>query len=201
MKSFNQFCKDANLQEFWWLAKEPPMKPQPPKQEVLAYKNYKSGVLNKSTGKFTEKKHTPEEQKKYGWKPVQVSSYSPTDTPGGKPTASGKPFGWKTPPNVAVPYRYKKGEVPKGSRAGEPSVPFGSKVTFTQSPQGTRTKTSSAEVTDTGNFGPAGDVNKKTSFDLSPTAVKGLTGRNIPAPQFGKRMVYAKVSPSSKPNK
>jgi len=196
MKTFQNFCEDGNIQEFWNpFAAKPSLKPAAPKQEVLAYKNYQPGKLDKSSGKFTPGTHTDAEQKRYGWKPVNVSSYSPKDTPGGRPTASGKPFGWTTPPNDAVPYKYKKGEVPKGETPGKPSIPFGSRVELTQSPQGTATKSSSAEVTDTGNFGPAGDYNKKTGFDLSPTAVKNLTGRDIPAQQFGKQMVYAKVTP------
>jgi len=190
MKTFKQFCVEAyQIQELFGFGE----KPKPPNQ-VLAYQNYKSGVLNKDTGKFTSRAHSPEEQKRYGWKPVNVSSYSPTDTPGGKPTASGKPFGWNTPPNVAVPYKYKKNEVPKGVWAGEPSIPFGSRVSLTRSPQGTKTKATSAEVTDTGNFGPAGKVNRTTSFDLSPTAVRGLTGNDMSSLSFGKQKVYAKVS-------
>lgn len=190
MKTFQQFCEDANLKEFWWLANEPPVKPQPPKQEVLAYKNYKSGTLNKSTGKFTQRSHTGPEQKRYGWKPVEVSAYDPT----GNPTASGKPFTQSTPPSVAVPWKSKEDKRPK--------IEFGTKVDFTNKPSGATTKRVTADVTDTGNFGrpDKSSVNPKTSFDISPTLRQRLKPGSTTT-SFGKPMVYAKVAPSQKPNK
>jgi len=49
MKTFKQFCTEAyQVQELFGFGQKP--KPKPNKQ-VLAYKNYQPGVLDKSTGK------------------------------------------------------------------------------------------------------------------------------------------------------
>ena len=45
----------------------------------------------------------------------------------------------------AVPYKYKAGEVPKGTWAVTPSVKFGTNVQFTQKPMGTETRVTNAE--------------------------------------------------------
>ena len=71
--------KKKTLKEFMGFFKK--KKPPEPKDvKVLAYKNYKPGVLNKTTGEFTQRDHTPDEAKRYGWKPVKTSSYGPRDT-------------------------------------------------------------------------------------------------------------------------
>ena len=171
---------------------------------VLAYKKYKPGVLNKDTGKFTPRPHTGAEAKRYGWKPVKVSSYGPGDTTSqayntGKDkvqrTADGTPFTGSTR-GVAVPYKFKKNEVPKGVWAGTPSRKFGSDVTFTNKPLGNapgKTKTVTTKVRDTGNFGAAGEVNKSTSFDLMRQTAGDLSGNQKLTPtQWGKRTVYVR---------
>ena len=133
MKTFNEFVN------FFKKETKPPV---PKDVKVLAYKNYKPGVLNKTTGEFTQRDHTPDEAARYGWKPVKTSSYGPRDTTSqayntGKDnvqrTADGTPFTGSTR-GVAVPYKYKKGEVPKGTWAGTPSIKFGTKVQFTPKP-------------------------------------------------------------------
>jgi hypothetical protein len=192
MKSYKEFCKDANIQEFW-----NPFAPKPNSvakpQSVLAYKNYQSGVLNKSTNEFTPRPHSGPEQTRYGWKPVSVSSYSKKDTPGPK-TASGHKFDDKQR-LVAVPYKYKEGQAPKGTWEGTPSTPFGTKLNVTAKPMGTSTKVSNTSVQDTGNFGPAGDYNKSTSYDLSRQTAADVTGNpNITSTEFGKRKVYVRPS-------
>ena len=139
MKTFHQFCEDANVQEFWnpFAPKPTPPQPKPkPNPNVLAYKNYKPGVLNKDTGKFTPRSHTDAEAKRYGWKPVKTSSYGPGDTTsqgyntgadGVQRTADGTPFTGETT-GVAVPYKYKLKDVPKGTWEGTPSIPFGTQL-------------------------------------------------------------------------
>lgn len=150
--------------------------------------------MDKDTGKFTQRTHSDEEQQRYGWKPVKVSSYSKADTPGPK-TASGHKFD-DTQRLVAVPYKYKENEVPKGVWKGTPSTPFGTKMDLTTKPMGTATKVVKTSVQDTGNFGRAGDTNKEVEMDLSLRTAKDLAPVST-ANEFGKRMVYAKVSPSA----
>ena len=168
--------------------------------KVLAYKNYKPGVLDKGTGKFTQRAHTDAEAKRYGWKPVKASSYGPADTTsqsyntggdGVQRTADGTAFTGKTRA-VAVPYKYKKGEVPKGTSAGTPSTPFGTKLSLTTKPMGKNTKAVTSTVRDTGNFGKAGEVNKETDMDLTRQTARDLTGddKDVTPTQWGKRMIY-----------
>ena len=248
MKTYRQFCEDANLNEFNLgqvkdLAKSAtksvikalPTKYQAPATNiaktayagakgavkgavsavksstasaapktgnVLAYKNYKPGVLDKGTGKFTQRAHTDAEAKRYGWKPVKASSYGPGDTTsqsyntggdGVQRTADGTAFSGKTRA-VAVPYKYKKGEVPKGTWAGTPSTPFGTKLSLTTKPMGKNTKVVTSTVRDTGNFGKAGEVNKSTDMDLTRQTARDLTGDDkLTSPQWGKRMIYKKI--------
>ena len=230
MKTFKQFCVDANIQEQWWnpqvpdltnkiydvlggnrnKSKTPVAKPKPAAvakpQTVLAYKNYKPGELNKSTGKFTPRAHSPKEQQRYGWRPVKTSSYGPGDTTSqsyntGKDnvqrTASGSKF---TPSStgVAVPYKYNKGEVPKGTWAGTPSIPFGTKLQLTQKPSGTNTQVTNTKVDDTGDFGSAGRVNKETGLDVMQATARQLTGKsNLTPTEYGKRTVYVRTTPST----
>lgn len=192
MKTFKEFCAEAyQIQEFLGFG-EPP-KPKPSSQ-VLAYKNYQPGVLNKDTGKFTQRAHSDKEQQRYGWKPVKVSSYSKADTPGPK-TSSGHKFD-DNQRLVAVPYKHKENEVPKGVWKGTPSTPFGTKLDLTTKPMGTSTKVAKTSVQDTGNFGAAGDTNKEVKMDLSLRTAKDLAPVST-SNQFGKRIVYAKVSPSA----
>ena len=85
MKTFGQFREECGLEENWLKSlfggsKPAPTKPKPANQNVLAYKNYQSGVLNKATNKFTPRPFTKPEQQRYGWKPVNTSSYGPGDT-------------------------------------------------------------------------------------------------------------------------
>lgn len=184
MKSFKQFCTDANIQEFWKpLSKK--VQPKPQSQKVLAYKNYKPGVLDKSSGKFTQKAHSPEEQKRYGWKPVKASSYSKADTPGSL-TASGHKFD-DTQRLVAVPY--------KSRTSTKPSTPFGTKLDLTTKPVGKETKVAKTSVQDTGNFGPAGDYNKSTGMDLSLRTAKDLEPVST-SREWGKRQIYVRTSQS-----
>lgn len=200
MKTFKQFCAEAySLNEFFWNSPPPP-KPQPPKQEVLAYKNYKPGTLDKKTGKFTQRAHSPEEQKRYGWKPVKASVYAPGDkfTPN-KTTATGDPHNWTTR-NAAVPFKYKEGQAPKGQE-GKPSISYGSSLNLTAKPEGTKTKSTTAKINDVGDFGKTGNVNKDVSFDVSPQITKDIAGANTTPEKWGKRMVYAKVAPAPKPKK
>ena len=248
MKTYRQFCEDANLNEFNLgqvkdLAKSAtksvikalPTKYQAPATniaktayagakgavkgavsavksstasaapktgQVLAYKNYKPGVLDKGTGKFTQRAHTGAEAKRYGWKPVKASSYGPGDTTsqsyntggdGVQRTADGTAFSGKTRA-VAVPYKYKKGEVPKGTWAGTPSTPFGTKLSLTTKPMGKSTKAVTSTVRDTGNFGKAGEVNKSTDMDLTRQTARDLAGDDKLTPtQWGKRMIYKKL--------
>ena len=197
MKSYKQFCEDANIQEFW-NPFAPKPKPVAKPQTVLAYRNYQPGVLNTSTNTFTSRTHTPKEQERYGWKPVNVSSYSKKDTPGPK-TASGHKFDDKQR-LVAVPYKYKEGQVPKGEWKGTPSTPFDTKLNLTAKPTGTSTKISNTSVQDTGNFGPAGDYNKSTSYDLALQTARDVTGNsNMTSTEFGKRKVYVRPAPKPKP--
>lgn len=188
MKSFNQFCEDANIQEFWNpFAPKPQAKSKP--QPVLAYKNYKPGVLDKSTGKFTQRAHTSKEQERYGWKPVSVSSYSKKDTPGSL-TASGEKFD-DTQRLVAVPYKSRTNT--------SPSTPFGTKLQMTTAP-GTKAPVANTRVSDTGNFGPAGDYNKATGYDLSLQTARDVAGKpTITSQEFGKQKVYVRTSPPPKP--
>jgi hypothetical protein len=199
MKTFREFCTQAEyITEIFGGSTPPPPKPQPAKQEVLAYKNYKPGSLDKKSGKFTQRQHTPDEQKRYGWKPVRASVYAPGDrfTPN-KVTATGDPHNWTTR-NAAVPFKYKEGQAPKG-KEGKPSMPYGSKLHVTAKPMGKSTKSTTAKINDVGDFGKTGNVNKDVSYDLSPQITKDVAGRNISPQEWGKRMVYTKVS--SPPNK
>ena len=193
--------KKKTLKEFMGFFKK--KKPPEPKDvKVLAYKNYKPGVLNKTTGEFTQRDHTPDEAKRYGWKPVKTSSYGPRDTTSqayntGKDnvqrTADGTPFSGATR-GVAVPYKYKAGEVPKGTWAGTPSVKFGTNVQFTQKPMGKDTRVTNAKVRDTGNFGAAGEFNRSTSFDLMRQTARDVTGnQNLSPTQYGKRTLYSRI--------
>ena len=193
--------KKKTLKEFMGFFKK--KKPPEPKDvKVLAYKNYKPGVLNKTTGEFTQRDHTPDEAKRYGWKPVKTSSYGPGDTTSqayntGKDnvqrTADGTPFSGATR-GVAVPYKYKAGEVPKGTWAGTPSVKFGTNVQFTQKPMGKDTRVTNAKVRDTGNFGAAGEFNRSTSFDLMRQTARDVTGnQNLTPTQYGKRTLYSRI--------
>ena len=193
--------KKKTLKEFMGFFKK--KKPPEPKDvKVLAYKNYKPGVLNKTTGEFTQRDHTPDEAKRYGWKPVKTSSYGPRDTTSqayntGKDnvqrTADGTPFSGSTR-GVAVPYKYKAGEVPKGTWAGTPSVKFGTNVQFTQKPMGKNTRVTNAQVRDTGNFGAAGEFNRSTSFDLMRQTARDVTGdKNLSPTQYGKRTLYSRI--------
>ena len=185
MKSYKQFCEQAyNCQEFFGF-NPPPPKPAPAPKEVLAYKNYQSGVLNKDTGKFTQRSHTGAEQKRYGWKPVEVSSYSKADTPGSK-TASGEKFS-DTARGVAVPYASKTGS--------KPSVPFGTQLQMTKAP-GTKAPVATTHSFDTGNFGKAGSYNKNVSFDLARQTAADVSGKpGITSKEFGKQKVYVRNAP------
>jgi hypothetical protein len=198
MKSYKQFCKDANIiEDLNLVAKSTKPKPsKEPSKEVLAYKNYQPGVLDKSTGKFTQRAHSDTEQNRYGWKPVKASVYAPGDafTPNAV-TATGDPHNWKTR-NAAVPFKYKEGQAPKG-QSGAPSIPYGSTLRVTAEPQGTKTKETKAKINDVGDFGKTGNVNKDTSFDLSPQITKDIAGTNITPQKWGKRMVYTQVSSPS----
>jgi len=198
MKSFKEFCKDANIQEFWNpFASRAKSKPNPqasPKpQSVLAYKNYKPGVLDKKTGKFTQKAHTGAEQQRYGWKPVKASVYAPGDafTPN-KVTATGDPHNWTTR-NAAVPFKHKEGQAPKG-QSGAPSIPYGSRLKLTAAPMGSKTKSTTAKINDVGDFGKTGSVNRDVSFDVSPQITKDIAGSSTTPEKWGKRMVYTQVS-------
>ena len=182
MKTFREFCYDANIQEFW-----NPFAPKEKPQKVLAYKNYQPGVLDKKTGKFTQRSHTDAEQKRYGWKPVKVSSYSKADTPGSL-TASGEKFDDKQR-LVAVPYASKT--------SNKPSTPFGTRLQMTSAP-GTGAPVATTRVSDTGNFGPAGDYNRQTSYDLARQTAADVSGNaNITSQQFGKRTIYVRQDSTS----
>jgi hypothetical protein len=183
----------------------PTPSPTPKDTKVLAYKNYKSGVLNKTTGEFTQRAHTSDEASRYGWKPVKTSSYGPGDTTsqayntGGdkvQRTADGTPFTGSTR-GLAVPYKYKQGEVPKRTWAGTPSLKFGTGVQLTQKPEGNNTKITTAKVRDTGNFGAAGQVNRSTGFDLMRQTARDVTGNsNLSPTQYGKRTLYSRIKNS-----
>jgi len=183
MKSFSQFCEDANWNPF---APKSNLRPGS-QQQVLAYKNYQPGVLNKETGKFIQRSHTGAEQQRYAWKPVTVSSYSKVDTPGSL-TASGHKFDDKQR-LVAVPYASKT--------STKPSIPFGSQLQLTKAP-GTSSPVATTTVRDTGNFGPSGDFNKQTSLDLARQTAADVSGnQKITSKEFGKQKVYVRdVSPS-----
>ena len=193
MKSFKDFCVDADIQEFWNPFTQKP-KSQPQSQNVLAYKNYKPGVLNKQSGEFTQRSHTPGEQQRYGWKPVKASVYAPGDkfTPN-KVTATGEPHNWTTR-NAAVPFKYKEGQAPKGQE-GKPSIPYGSSLRITSEPRGIKTKETRAKINDVGDFGKTGNVNKDVSFDLSPKITQDILGKKISPEKWGKRVVYTQVTP------
>ena len=194
MKTFKEFCEEAyQIQELFGFNSPPPPKPQPAKQEVLAYKNYKPGVLDKKSGKFTQRAHNDTEQKRYGWKPVKSSVYAPGDkfTPN-TTTATGDPHNWTTR-NAAVPFKYKEGQAPKG-KEGKPSIPYGSQLKLTSAPMGNKTKSTTAKINDVGDFGTTGNVNKDVKYDLSPQITRDLAGKNISPKDWGKRMVYTKVS-------
>ena len=181
MKTFQNFCKDANIQEFW-----NPFAP-PPNTKVLAYKNYQPGVLDKATGKFTPRQHTKPEQQRYGWKPVQVSTYSKTDTPGSL-TASGHRFDDRQR-LVAVPYASRT--------SSRPSIPFGTRLQMTTAP-GTSRPVATTSVQDTGNFGPTGDYNKSIYADAALQTMRDITGDpNITAKEAGKQKVYVRTVKNS----
>jgi len=186
MKTFKQFIEETNQVQELFGFMEPPPKPQPPKQEVLAYKNYQPGVLDKSTGKFTQRSFTKPEQKRYGWEPpVEVSSYSKADTPG-TTTASGERFS-DTAKGVAVPYKSKTNK--------SPSIPFGTKLQMTKAP-GTGAPVATTHSFDTGNFGKAGSYNKSTSFDLARQTAADVSGKpGITSKEFGKQKVYVRNAP------
>lgn len=210
MKTFKSFCKDANLQELFGLESLLPPKAPPPQTRVLAHRNYQSGVLDKATNKFTPRKFTPEEQRRYGWKPVRATSYSPGDkfTPN-KVTATGEPHNWTTM-NAASPFKYPEGRFPKGSKQeAQPSIPYGSRLQLTSAPMGTRrgsTRITTSKLNDVGDFGPTGHRNPDVSFDLSPNTVRSITrDKTTPNSQistkWGKGMVYTRVLPPSRFNK
>jgi len=184
MKTFSQFCSEAyQVQEFFGFFGQ---KPKPQNTQVLAYQNYKPGVLDKKTGKFTQRPHTGAEQQRYGWKPVNVSSYSQADTPGSR-TASGEKFD-DNQRLVAVPYAS-----PTSTR---PSIPFGTSLQLTKAP-GTKAPVATTRVSDTGNFGPAGDFNKKTGLDLARKTAADVSGNpNITSKEFGKQTIYVKTAPT-----
>lgn len=186
MKTYKQFCEQAyDCQELFGF-NPPPPKPKP-QTTVLAYKNYQPGVLDKSTNKFTQRSHTGAEQKRYGWKPVSVSSYSKADTPGTK-TASGEKFS-DTAKGVAVPYASKT--------SSKPSIPFGTKLQMTKAP-GTSAPVASTHSFDTGNFGKSGNYNKNVSFDLARQTAADVSGKpNITSHEFGKQKVYVKTTPTN----
>lgn len=202
MKSFKEFCLDANIVEFWNpFARKPNPKPNPkPSQQVLAYRNYKPGVLDKSTGKFTPRPHTGTEQQRYGWRPVRASVYAPGDafTPN-KVTATGDPHNWTTR-NAAVPFKYREGQAPPG-KSGAPSTPYGSTLHVTTEPQGNRTRVTRAKINDVGDFGRTGNVNRDVSYDLSPQITRDLAGPGMTPTSWGKRMVYTRVTPPPSPPK
>lgn len=179
MKTFQQFLEEAKeIQELFGF-----MEPKPkPDTKVLAYQNYKPGELNKTTGEFTQRAHTGAEQKRYGWKPVEVSAYEPT----GNLTASGKKFTQNTPPSVAVPWKSKEDKSPK--------IKFGTKLDFTNKPMGSSTQKVTADVTDTGNFGrkDSSSVNPNTFADISPSLRRGLKPGST-STSFGKPKVYVKT--------
>jgi len=193
MKSYKQFCKDANIKEFWspFAPKVAPQKPKSKPEPVLAYKNYQQGVGSGKDWKPT--KWNAQQEKRYGWKPVKASVYAPGDrfTPN-KVTATGEPHNWTTR-NAAVPFKYKEGQAPKGSE-GKPSIPYGSKLHLTPKPMGTRTKSTTAKINDVGDFGKTGNVNQDVSFDVSPQITKDIAGKNITPEKWGKRMVYTRVT-------
>jgi len=184
MKTFSQFCSEAyQVQEFFGFFGQ---KPKPQNTQVLAYQNYKPGVLDKKTGKFTQRPHTGAEQQRYGWKPVNVSSYSQADTPGSR-TASGEKFD-DNQRLVAVPYAS-----PTSTR---PSTPFGTNLDMTRAPG--VTPVAKTSVQDTGNFGPAGDYNRNTSYDLSLSTARDVSGKpNITSTEFGKQKVYVRTTPTA----
>ena len=189
MKTFKEFCGDADILEFWNpFASKPQVKPKA-NTKVLAYKNYNPGVLDKSTGKFTQRPHSEAEQQRYGWKPVTVSTYSKADTPGSL-TASGHKFD-DTQRLVAVPYASKT--------SSKPSIPFGTKLQITKAP-GTKAPIASTTVRDTGNFGRAGDYNKQTYADAALQTTRDFTGNpNITAIEAGKQKVYVRTLSKPKP--
>jgi len=184
MKTFSQFCSEAyQVQEFFGFFGQ---KPKPQNTQVLAYQNYKPGVLDKKTGEFTARPHTSKEQERYGWKPVSVSSYSKADTPGSL-TASGHKFDDKQK-LVAVPY--------KSTTSTKPSTPFGTNLDMTRAPG--VTPVAKTSVQDTGNFGPAGDYNRNTSYDLSLSTARDVSGKpNITSTEFGKQKVYVRTTPTA----
>lgn len=194
MKTFQNFCEDANIQEFWnpFAPKQTAKPITKPKSntKVLAYKNYKPGVLDKSTGEFTPRPHNDSEKNRYGWQPVTVSTYSKADTPGSL-TASGHKFDDKQR-LVAVPYTSRTNT--------KPSIPFGTNLQITKAP-GTKAPVATTTVRDTGNFGAAGDYNKSVYADAALQTTRDFTGNpNITARQAGKQKVYVRTlsQPKSK---
>lgn len=201
MKTFREFCHESNLNEIFGFNFSPP-KPPPPKPPttVLAYRNYQPGVLNKDTNRFIPRAHSPREQRRYGWRPVFTSSYSPGDkyTPN-KVTATGAPHNWSTM-NAAVPFRYALGQAPTPELIRKPSIDYGSTLHLTTAPMGRNTKITRSAINDVGNFGSTGEFNKGVSFDLSPATVRSvLNDRTTPNSQisskWGLGRVYARVTP------
>jgi hypothetical protein len=205
MKTFREFCENANIQELFGFNVPTPPKPAPP-TTVLAYKNYKPGVLDKTSNKFTPRLHTSKEQQRYGWKPVVTTSYSPGDrfTPN-KVTATGDPHNWTTR-NAASPFKYAKGQAPSSSVEGKPSIPYNSTLNLTSAPMGKNTKITKAKLNDVGDFGKTGGVNRDVSFDLSPRIVRDIKNDNTSpnsqiSKNWGKSTVYAKITPPPTPRK
>ena len=195
MKTFNQFCEDANINEFW-NPFAPKPKPKPKGDvKVLAYQNNRPGELNKTTGELTQRSHTPAERARYGWEPVKVSAYSKADTPG-KTTASGHRFD-DNQRLVAVPYRSRT-----DTRA---SIPHGTNIELTQKPTGATTKIARTSVQDTGNFGRSDSesTNPKVKMDLSLRTAQDVTGQSgtpvRTSTAFGKRIVYRRFPDKSNP--
>jgi hypothetical protein len=194
MKTYKQFCEDVNIQENWLKdvsnvtrnitntlgITKPTPKPIRKAQPVLAYKNYQQGF---GSGKnWKPGKWSPEQEKRHGWKPVEITGYEPT----GNLTAWGKPLTRTSPPSVAVPYA--------SNTSTNPRIPFGTKLTFTNAPMGKKTIKTTATVTDTGSFGRRGDlnsVNQNTFADASPSLQCKLNPKACgDTNKFGKHMAY-----------
>jgi len=102
-------------------------------------------------------------------------------------TASGHKFDDKQK-LVAVPY--------KSTTSTKPSTPFGTNLDMTRAPG--VTPVAKTSVQDTGNFGPAGDYNRNTSYDLSLSTARDVSGKpNITSTEFGKQKVYVRTTPTA----
>ena len=203
MKTFKEFCADANIQEGWLqditrnvsntvrgvtnrlgiTRPQPQAKPKP--QPVLAYRNYQQGFgsgKDWKPGKWTEK-----QKAQYGWEPVKVSSYSKADTPGPS-TASGHK--WDDQQRlVAVPW--------KSSTDKRPTIPFDTNIELTMQPRGRNTNIARTTSQDTGNFGSAGDY-KNRVMDLSLRTAKDLLPIKT-SNDWGVRTVYRRFPQRSNP--